>query len=218
MKLKDILGKLAKGEELTAEEKAFLTEYDPEKVTNDAAAAARRDAEKKLADAQTALDALKKQAEDLQKEKDEAEKKKQAGMTEAQKREQAFLDLTKKVESLEAEAAKAKAEAAKLTRRNAIREAAKIAGISIAPGTVSENLFFGMLETHLADTDVADAELLTAKLDAFKTENKGIIAAPGTAGTGGKSGDPSTAAAVEKDIMSVSADQREKDLRAANLF
>ena len=186
MKLKDIIAKASKGEALTDEEKKFLESYDPEKAANDAAAAARRSAEKERDDAKKELDKLK---DDAVAAKKAAEEKDDASKTEAEKLADEIKKLSGKVESLTKAKADAEAKAAAVQRSQGIRDAAKAAGITLAPKMMSEQLFFQMLETHLSGIDIADNAALTAALDAFKADNPGIIAAPG-GGTGRAGGNP----------------------------
>lgn len=179
MSIKDIIAKVTKGETLTDAEKALLQSYDPEKEKNDAAAAARRKAEDERDAAKADADKLKKQVEDA----------KQSQMTEGQKRDAEFKKLQDQVSQLTKERDDNAAKVTATTRSQAIRDAAKAAGISLAPKTVSETLFFQMLEATLSGVDISDKAKLTQALDTFKGENPGIIAAPGK-GSGVNTGDP----------------------------
>ena len=186
MNIKDILAKLAKGEELTDAEKAFLKTYDPDKEKNDAAAAARRKAEEEAAALKAENAELKKKADEAKKAEDEAKK---SQMTADQKRDAEFAELKAKIEGLEKAKTDAEQKAAAVQRSQTIRDAAKAAGIALAPKTVSETLFYQMLEATLSGIDITNQEALTAALDKFKTENPGIIIAPGN-GSGVNPGDP----------------------------
>ena len=186
MKIKDILAKASKAEALTDEEKKFLEAYDPDKAANDAAASARRKAEEERDTVKKELDKLKADAEAAKK---AAEAKDGASKTETEKLMDSVKKLTDKVESLTKAKADAEAKAATVQRSQGIRDAAKAAGIMLAPKTVSEQLFFQMLEARLSGVDIADKAAITAALDAFKVENPGIIATAG-GGTGGAGGDP----------------------------
>lgn len=187
MKIIDILAKLKKGEELNDAEKKFLAEYDHEKATNEAAAAARREAEAK---AQKALKAREDELNaELEKLRTEAEKKVTDKQTEAEKLQISIEALTKQVSGLTEARDKAEKQAAAVARSQGIRDAAKAAGIALAPKMVSEKLFYQMLEASVGDIDISDATALTAALDGFKTANPGIIAAPGS-GSGNIPGQP----------------------------
>lgn len=117
MKIKDILAKIAKGEELTDEEKKFLSEYDPEKDDN-RIPKSRLDAEiKKLKDEQDKTSKLETEIADLKSKLEEMETN---GMTEAEKaKAQAEKDMKKLKSDLEkakAECDTAKANLAKMER------------------------------------------------------------------------------------------------------
>lgn len=181
MDIKKILAKVAKGEELTEAEKTFLSTYDPEKATNDAAAAARRKAEEELKRVQTKLDELTAESDAVKK---KAEEEKKNGMTESEKLTAQLKALTDKVTAAEAKTAAAEAKANATLRSQTIRLRAKEAGIVLAPKTVNEDLFFGMLESSLKDIDISDADKLGESLKAFKASNAGIISAGGAGGAG----------------------------------
>jgi hypothetical protein len=210
MTIKETLAKIAKGEALTDEEKSSLAAYDPEKAVNDAAAAARRKAEEQAA-------AFKKQLDEFQSstaaQAAAMEEEKKAKMTEAQKREAFLADLQKKVEGLEKAKADAERQTKAIQRSQAIRDAAKAAGIALAPKTVSEKLFFQMLESTLDGVDVAQEEQLKAALEGFKAENAGVILAPGS-GTGGDPGKPAGPVGLDgKPVEKMTAQERESDLK-----
>ena len=121
MNIKDILAKLAKGEELTDAEKAFLKTYDPDKEKNDAAAAARRKAEEEAAALKAENAELKKKADEAKKAEDEAKK---SQMTADQKRDAEFAELKAKIEGLEKAKTDAEQKAAAVQRSQTIRDAA----------------------------------------------------------------------------------------------
>lgn len=188
MTIKEVLAKVRKGETLTDEEKAILDAYDPDKAANDAAAAARRKAEQDTADAKAALKKLQDEADAAKKASEDASK---ANQTEAQRRDAEFKAMQAQVAELTKSKTEAETRATALNRSQSIRDKAKAAGIGLAPKTVSEALFFQMLEATLTGIDVSDEAAMTAALEKFKTENPGVIAAPGV-GSGVKTGDPSS--------------------------
>lgn len=188
MTIKEVLAKVRKGETLTDEEKAILDAYDPDKAANDAAAAARRKAEQDAADAKAAMKKLQDEADAAKKAQDDAAK---ANQTEAQRRDAEFKAMQAQVAELTKSKTEAEAKAQAVSRSQAIRDKAKAAGIGLAPKTVSETLFFQMLEATLTGIDVSDETALAAALEKFKTENPGVIAAPGS-GSGVKTGAPSS--------------------------
>lgn len=189
MKFADILAKLKKGEELTDPEKEFLKNYDLEKDKNDAAAAARRKAEEDAATAKAEVEKLKqKMAEDAKKLEDAAAAK----LTDAEKAAKELADLKKKLDQIEKAKVEADQKAAAIERSQKIRDAAKAAGITLAPKSVSESLFYQMLEATLANVDIANETAMTEALTKFKGENPGIISAQG-AGSGVNGGNPTGA-------------------------
>lgn len=188
MSIKDILAKVAKGEALTDQEKSDLAAYDPDKAANDAAAAARRKAEQEATDAKAALKKLQDEADAATKAAQDAAK---ANLTEAQRKDAEFKALQTQVSELTKSKTEAETKASALNRSQSIRDKAKAAGIGLAPKTVNEALFYQMLEATLSGVDVADEPALTAALEKFKTENPGVIAAPGS-GSGVPTGSPSS--------------------------
>lgn len=188
MTIKEVLAKVRKGEALTEEEKTLLDAYDPDKAANDAAAAARRKAETDLEKAKADLAKLQK---DLETTKSALDSKDAEKLTEVEKLTKELDILKKQVAEITKAKADAEAKTAATLRSQTIRDQAKAAGIALAPKTVSENLFFQMLEATLSGVDVADKTALTSALDKFKSENPGIIAAPGK-GSGVDGGNPAT--------------------------
>lgn len=188
MTIKEVLAKVRKGEALTDEEKAILDAYDPDKAANDAAAAARRKAEQDADVAKAALKKLQDEADAAKKATEDASK---ANQTEAQRRDAEFKAMQAQVAELTKSKTEAETRATALNRSQSIRDKAKAAGIGLAPKTVSETLFFQMLEATLTGIDVSDEATLTAALEKFKTENPGVIAAPGS-GSGVPTGSPAS--------------------------
>jgi multidrug efflux pump subunit AcrA (membrane-fusion protein) len=188
MTIKEVLAKVRKGEALTDEEKAILEAYDPEKAANDSAAGARRKAELDLEKAKADLAKIQK---DLETAKAALDSKDAEKLTETEKMTKELDNLKKQVTEITEAKAKAEAKAAATTRSQAIRDKAKAAGIALAPKTVSEGLFFQMLEATLSGVDVADEAAITAALDKFKAENPGVITAPGK-GSGVDGGNPAS--------------------------
>lgn len=186
MTLKEVFGKVAKGEPLTDAEKAFLAGVDPEKERDEAAAAARRKAEGERDTLKAQLDKLTADAAEVKRLADE---KAAAGMTESQKQTAALAALSAQVAALTKGKEDAEARVNQANRSQAIREKAKAAGIILAPKTVNEGLFNQLMEAHLAGVDVADETALKTALERFKAENAGIIQAPGS-GAGFKPGEP----------------------------
>ena len=218
MEIKDILAKVAKAEELTADEKKFVVSYDPQKVADDAAAAARRKESEASKKGQTEIDDLKAKLKVAEDEKKAIEDAKKAGATEAEKMAADMKALRDSVETLTKGKADAEAKATATARSQTIRDAAKAAGIILAPKTVSEKMFHGILEGTLSGVDIADKEALKTALEGFKSENLGVIAAPG-AGSGVDNGEPDGAKGSNgKAVIEQSDDERVKDLKKSGIL
>jgi len=160
VKITEILAKIAKGEALTDAEKEFAKNYDPQKESDAAASAARKKAEAERDLAKAELDTLKQKADDDGKK----------GLSEIQQLTATVKELNGKVEGLTKAKADAEAKATAVQRSQTIRDAAKAAGITLAPKTVNETLFFQMLEAHLAKVDIADKTALDAIARAIAVE------------------------------------------------
>lgn len=182
MNIKDILAKVAKGENLTDEEKAFLGGYDPQAEIDKASAAARRKAEKERDDFKAKAE---KNAADL------------AAAIEAQKNPQKddqLAKLAKEVEKLTKKNAEAEAKLKATARMDAIRAAAKANGAVAAEG-ISAEIFDMLLDRAVGEVDVGDEDALKGALEAFKSANPAMIADLGKQGVGGK-GRPAGGAGV----------------------
>ena len=173
MNIKEILAKVAKGETLTDEEKAFLGGYDPQADIDKASAAARRKAEKERDDA---LAKAAKAAEDLE--------AAQTALNNPQKDDQ-LAKLAKEVEKLTKKNAEAEAKLKATARMEAIRAAAKANGAVAAEG-ISAEIFDMLLDRAVGEVDVGDADALKGALEAFKSANPAMIADLGKGGVGGK--------------------------------
>ena len=172
-KIEDIIAKLLKGETLTDEEKTFAEGFSLEKVQNDKAAAARKDAEaklKKAEDENTALQARLKEAEDS------AKSGKESGDATVKAMQKQLADLTKAHKDAEAKVAKQERDAT-------IREAAKAKGIT-CPDGMKEALFNALLDNIVGNVDVANADALNAVLDSFKADNPHMIVSNAKGGSG----------------------------------
>ena len=180
MKIKDVLAKIAKGEELSDEEKAFAESYDEPDL--DAAANARSKKErlkheKARKDLEAEIEALK-----------EAVEESKAGGSELEKLQREFEKLTAKNEQatqlLEAE----KAARAESQRSNALGKVAIpwMDGVNDAyKQTVISAAFEGIDTDDLGDAGVTGAviEKIVADNAAFINSGKS-----GGAGTGGEGG------------------------------
>ena len=166
MKLADILRKIAAGEALTDEEKAFCGKYDEQSVANAAAAKARREAEAKAADLQAKLDALQTETQKT-----------------VTKKDADYAALADRVKALETSKAEADAKLAKIDRSAKIKAAFEKAGIKAAKG-VSESAFQKLVDIATENVDISQEESLKTAIESFKAEYTGVIASEGASGTG----------------------------------
>jgi len=172
MKLKDILAKAAKGEALTDEEKKFLTEHDPDKAANDAAAAARRKAEDKAAELEKDRDAIKVKLDEMQAKLDSASN---AGKTDLEKAQGQITGLAKQLSDLQTKIQASEKEKSTMIRSQTISELRRKAGIQFVEG-----LDHGMLERSFSSAfegvdQLTDENVIKAKVDTWKAMNKAAI-------------------------------------------
>ncbi len=174
MKIKDILAKVVKGEQLTDEEKAFIGKYDEQTLLDAAAASARKKAEQER-------DGFKTQVDELT-----------AQLAEAKKTGTSSQDTIAKLQKDVADLVKAnKDSAAKLAaqaRTDAIRKAIGEAKMSAAKG-ISPTLFESAIDAAFNGVDMANAEVVKTTLEKFKADNPAMIAVDGIGGTDTK-GEP----------------------------
>lgn len=177
--MKDIILKLLKGETLTEEEKTLLQNFDLDKMTNDAAAAARRKAESERDEAKKLLGELQKQLDET---KAAGEGQKTKSLTELQK-------LQAQVDALVKANAEKDAKIAADTREKTIDSIQAKAGIKFIDNVdaqLMKRLFAGVFD-GLAD--LTDEAAVTERVKAFTTANKGLIV--DTSGNGsGRSAQP----------------------------
>lgn len=174
MKIEEVLAKVIKGEELTADEKAFAEKFetvDVDAVANSRAATARKDAEKKTAELQTQLETMKQQMDELR----------NKDLTADEKAKQATDKLLLELETVKAESVAAKAQNESMSRQHEIDKI--YSGIKVING-VSPDLVRSALASTLTDVDLTDKDTVKTKIDEFITGNQALIAAD----TGGGSG------------------------------
>lgn len=165
--MKNLIEKLLKGETLTADERAKLEGFDPEKAVNDAAAAARKKAEGERDAARTELETLKKSAEEGKK----------GSQTETQK-------LLARIEKLEKEKADADAKSAALERATAIEAIRAKSGLKFVDG-IDPDLLKGIFSKQFDGIDdLADEAAVNDRLKSFREANKGLILSEQGGGTG----------------------------------
>lgn len=173
MNIKELIAKLAKGETLTDEEKQFVTDYDPEKAANSAAAAARKKAEAELKAAREKAAELEAQLADAGNE----------GKTELEKLQKQVEKLNKSIADKDAAIAKAAADQKKSARDSKIGKI--MSGMKLMDG-VDQDLVRMALDRALGevgDDDLDKADVTKPILDGFIGKNKALIV--GDAGGGG---------------------------------
>lgn len=194
MTMRELLDKvLAEGiEKLTEEERKQLTEYkdvDVEKLANDRAAKARKEAEARLKEAEEAKAEADRQLAALQEQIDAASGKEK---TELEKLQNKLEKLAKELDAERAERQKAAEENERLVRGHKLdsifsrftnNEQQKL-----APG-VDPSDVRALLEVRLAGLDLDDEELVQQHLDKFRDRNKALFVAPQSGGTGSGGGD-----------------------------
>lgn len=203
MKIKEILAKVAKGEELSTEEKKFLAEYEEPsedgripKERLDREIAKRNDAEKKLADAQKAADEAKAKLDDLE--------SKGLSATDKQTKEfQKQLDaMTKKVETLTAEKEATVTELAQTKFRTAVSELAAKNGFLDAD-------YLGFVLSG-RKVDVTDAKAVDAVVGDLKKSHAAMFKAPVAGGSGGAAGGTGGNAGGEPDAAKKFTEAKKK--------
>ena len=176
MKITDILAKIASGGTLTTEDVDFVKGFDYDKAVNDASASARRKAEDRAKAAEVKVSELEAKVREVEA-KAEADGSQKDGAFNALKK--TLESLQKSFDDLKAEADKDRAEKARLIREQAISRFMDENGIKPAKG-ISERSLSTLFRAAVGDTDVEDASAMRAVAEAFKKENGGMIAAPGS--------------------------------------
>lgn len=193
MNVKDLLAKIAKGEALTDEEKTFLAGYDPDKVANSTAAAARKSAEAKLKEKEAALQQLQADIDAL---RAESEEKANANKPELEKLAHELEKSRKALADSQAALAKLDQEKRQILRNGKIGKI--LGGLKFVDGIDFDIPRLG-LEKALAevkDEDLDTDDLVKPIVEAFKAKNKALLADqsghgggnPPKDGTGGAGG------------------------------
>ncbi len=219
MDIKLVLGKVRDGEELTEEEKAFLADYDHDKVMNDAAAAARRRAEARAAEAEKERATLQETLAELQAKIDEAET---AGKSDVEQLQANMDKLAARLAERDKELDEARAANAKMARDTKIREIQSAAGIAFVDGvdgTVMSGAFASAF-ADLDDADLGDETVTKPIIDGFRNANKAVIADKSGVGSGGNPHDGTGPAAPvgESDPEKMTTEERAADLKKRGLL
>ena len=182
MKIKAILDKVIKGENLTDEEKKFLGEYDEQKLLDAAAGAARKKAEGERDQHKAKVDELTKALEEAQK----------SGAS----HNDDLAKLNKRIADLEKANKESADKLAAQARTAAIQNAVRKAKITCAKG-ISSALFDNAVSAAFSGIDMNNAEVVKSTLEKFKTDNPALIAAEGIGGPG-QQGGPGAAGGYDK--------------------
>lgn len=210
MNLKDILGKVAKGEELTAEEKQTLAGFDPDVHANAAAAAARKKSEADAAKAVADLKAAQEALAAMQGQLDEAGNK---GKSEAEKLAAKVAELSKTVESVTAEKAQ-------LVRQQKLDDVIRVSGLQFVKevdGGIMRNALVSEFG-NLSDDDLADLGKVKPVIETFRARNKAVILDAGH-GSGGPAHTPDVPVGLDgRPVEQMSAAERETDMKKRGLL
>ena len=174
MNIAELLKKAANGEDLSDAEKAFLADYDPQKAIDDAAAAARRKAEERQADAEKKVADLTKTVTDLSAKIDEAGS---AGKSDLEKAQAEVEKLSGRLTERDTMIATMTAEGAKRERETKVAGIIDGAGIAFVPG-VDAKIMRNALAAQFADlddADLADNNLTGPIVTGFRSTNKAAI-------------------------------------------
>jgi len=190
MNIKELLAKISKGEALTDEEKVFVAAYDPEKVVNSTAAAARKSAEAKLKEKEAELQKLQSDIETL---RTDADEKANANKPELEK-------LTREMEQLQKGLAEKETAVQQLVqeKRQMIRNGKVsriMATLKCVEGLDPEIVRLGVDKSlaTLSDEDLDSEDTVNPVIEAFKAKNKAILADTSGHGGGGPPNDGSGA-------------------------
>jgi len=211
MNLKDILAKVNKGETLTAEEKTFLADYDPQREMDSVATAARKKAEADAKKASDDLAAAQAQLAEATKKLAEAGDK---GKTDLQKLQDQMATISKQLES-------ATADKAKLVRQQKLDEAIRSTGLQFVP-EVDANIMRRALEGEFAgltDEDILVPEKTKPIVETFRARNKAVILDSTGHGAGMPPHTPGSPAAPDnKAIEAMTPEQRKADLKTKGIL
>jgi len=211
MNIKDILAKVTKGEELSADEKAFLAAYDPQKDSDSAAAAARKKAEADAKKAADDLAAAQQQLKDLQGKLDESGSR---GKSDLQKLQEQVAGLTKQIEA-------ANGEKAKLVRQQKLDDVIRTSGLQFVK-EVDGGIMRGALVNEfgqLTDDDLADEAKVKPVIETFRARNKAVILDGSGHGAGGPPHTTEQVAAERAQAISkMTPEQRKEDLKKRGIL
>lgn len=208
MDIKALLAKVAKGEVLTDDEKAELSGYDPDKVSNSAAAAARKKAEADLKAAKDRVAELEAEAAD----------KSNEGKTELEKVQKALEKANKTLADKDALIAKAAADQKKAARDGKIAKI--LSNIKLMDGVDADLVRMGLDRAMegIGDDDLDSEEAIKPVLSGFVTKNKALIVGDAGGGAGSPPKDGAAGARGSVDPMKMTPDERAADLKKKGII
>jgi len=214
MNIKELLAKISKGDALTDEEKEFVAAYDPEKVVNSTAAAARKSAEAKLKDKEAELQKLQSDIEAL---RVEAEEKANANKPELEKLTREMEKLKKGLSDKESAVQQLVQEKRQMIRNGKIGRI--MTGLKFVDGLDPDIIRLGVEKSleAISDEDLDSEDTINPVMEMFKAKNKAILA--DTSGHG--SGNPPKDAAGStgaKTVDKMSASERAADLKKQGII
>ena len=186
MNIKDILAKQREGETLSDAETSFLESYDPQRDIDSAAAAARKDALKKVDELTSKIadfDGLKADLEAQLKAKADA------GLSDAEKMQAQIKTLSEQIGGLNTQLEQSGKEKSAFERASTIEAIRQKTGVQFVTGineTIMTGAFASAFEGISAE-QLADDAITNPIVETFKTANTGAIAAPGGHGSGAPS-------------------------------
>lgn len=214
MNIKELLAKISKGEALTDEEKAFVAAYDPEKVVNSTAAAARKSAEAKLKEKEAELQKLQSDIEAL---RVEAEEKANANKPELEKLTREMEKLQKGLADKESAVQQLVQEKRQMIRNGKISRI--MAGLKFVEGLDPDIVRLGVEKSlaAISDDDLDSEEAINPVMEMFKAKNKAILA--DTSGHGSGNPPKDTAGSTgKKPVDKMSASERAEELRKQGII
>jgi len=214
MNIKELLAKVIKGETLTDEEKAFVAAYDPDKIVNSTAAAARKSAEAKLKEKETELQKLQADIEALRL---VAEEKANANKPELEKLTREMEKLQKGLVEKESAVQQLVQEKRQMIRNGKISRI--MAGLKFVEGLDPEIIRLGVEKSLAAigDDDLDSGEAINPVMEMFKARNKAILADTSGHGSGNPPKD-TVGLTGRKTVDKMTASERAEELRKQGII
>jgi DNA repair exonuclease SbcCD ATPase subunit len=217
MNIKELLARMIKNETLTDEEKAFVAAYDPDKVINSTAAAARKSAEAKLKEKESAMQQLQADIEALRAEADE---KANANKPEIERLSKELEKFKKTVAEKDAAFQKLESEKRQMIRSGKIGKI--LSGFKFVDGLDSDIPRLGIEKAlaEIKDEDLDAEDLIKPIMEKFRASNKAILADTSGHGAGNppKDGTGGAFNSQSKPVDQMSANERAADLKKRGII